>query len=155
MFYCFTPPTSPLRTHSFRKSNHAFLSSSFYFHFQRVKSCIATKWNRQGHLQRDHLLLEYDSILLHRLNDYIKYCTLFAWCALTQVPPMKIDYSTTVYNSRSHMVSQAFSSSQERSPTRRPVYPEGQSILCYLWPVLEDCDGKVIRKGEVVLDSYR
>ena len=46
-------------------------------------------------------------------------------------------------------MSQAFN--DERSPTRRPAYSESQPILCYLWPTLQDCDGKVIRKGEVVL----
>ncbi len=119
------------------------------FYLQDVKRFLAAKWSRH-HLQRDHLLLGYDSILLHGLNEYIAYCTRFAWCAVTQVPPLKIDYTTAVYSSRSHTVSQAFT--DERSPTRRPVYSETQSILCYLWPTLQDCDGKAIRKGEVVLN---
>lgn len=106
---------------------------------------ILTNWQRPRHLG-----LEYDSNLLDDLNDYIEYCTQFAWCALTQVPPLKIDYSTAVYNSDSHTVSQAF----PRSPTGRPAYPEGQRIWCFLWPSLQDCDGKVIRKGEVVLYDY-
>ncbi|KAL9960011.1 hypothetical protein ACROYT_G033401 [Oculina patagonica] len=117
------------------------------FLVQDVKSFISAKWNR--HHLRDHLLLDYDSILLHGLSEYIAYCTRFAWCAVTQVPPLKIDYSTAVYSSRSHMPSQAFT--EERSPTRRSAYSESQSILCYLWPTLQDCDGKVIRQGEVVL----
>ena len=114
---------------------------------QNVKSSIANEWNRR---YRAHLLLEYDSILLHGLNDYIKYCTQFAWCAVTQVPSLKIDYSTAAYSSRSHTVSQAFT--EERSPTRRPVRSESRTVLCYLWPTLQDCDGKVIRKGEVILN---
>ena len=118
---------------------------------QSVKHSIAKNWKRHDCLQADHPLMKYDITLLDELNDYINYCTGFAWCALTQVTPMKIDYSTYVYSSRSHMVSQAFTSSEERSPTGRPVYPEAQNVLCYLWPVLQDCDGNVIRKGEVVL----
>ena len=114
-----------------------------------VKRTFAAKWRNER-----HLVVEYDSTLLGNLKDYIEYCTRFAWCALTQVPPLKIDYTTTVYSSRSHLVNQAFNSVETRSPTRRPVYSEGQSILCYLWPILQDCDGKVIRKGEVVLNSY-
>ena len=116
---------------------------------QDVKSSIAREWNRR---YQDHLLLEYNRTLLHDLNDYIKYCAKFAWCAVTQVPPLKIDYKTAVYSSRSHTVSQAFSSTEERSPTRRPVRSESRTVLCYLWPTLQDCDGKVIRKGEVVLN---
>lgn len=119
------------------------------FSLQHVKSSIASQWNRS---YRDQLLLDYDSILLHGLNDYIKYCTQFAWCAVTQVPSLKIDYSTAAYSSRSHTVSQAFSSTEERSPTRRPAHSEARHILCYLWPTLQDCDGKVLRKGEVILN---
>lgn len=125
-----------------------YLKLEFLNLLQDVKSSIAAKWTRHQ-LQRVHLLPDYDSILLHGLNEYIAYCTRFAWCAVTQVPSLKIDYTTAVYSSSSHMVSQAFT--DERSPTRRPAYSESQSILCYLWPTLQDCDGKVIRKGDVVL----
>lgn len=123
------------------------------FYLQNVKSVIATQWKRRRNLQRDQLLLDYDSILLHDLSDYIQYCTRFAWCAVTQVPPLTIDYTTATFSSRSHTVSQAFSFGDEKSPTRRPVYSESRSILCYLWPTLQDCDGKVIRKGEVILNN--
>ena len=117
---------------------------------QHVKSSVASRWNGR---YRDPLLLDYDSILLQGLNDYIKYCTQFAWCAVTQVPPLKIDYKTAAYSSRSHTVSQAFSSTEERSPTRRPVRSESRTVFCYLWPTLQDYDGKVIRKGEVILNQ--
>lgn len=117
---------------------------------QDVKRSISEKWTRHQ-LQRGSLLLEYDSDLLYRLNDYIKYCTQFAWCAVTQVPPLKIDYKTTDYDTKVHGVSQAFSPSEERSPSRRKMYSETRKIMCYLWPTLLDCDGKVIRKGEVLL----
>ena len=118
--------------------------------FQDVKRSISEKWTRHQ-LQRGSLLLEYDSDLLYRLKDYIKYCTQFAWCAVTQVPPLKIDYKTTDYDTKVHGVSQAFSPSEERSPSRRKMYSETRKIMCYLWPTLLDCDGKVIRKGEVLL----
>ena len=117
---------------------------------QHVKSSLTSQWNSR---YRDPLLLAYDSFLLFSLNDYIKYCTQFAWCAVTQVPPLKIDYKTAAYSSRSHTVSQAFSSTEERSPTRRPIRSESRTVLCYLWPTLQDCDGEVIRKGEVILNQ--
>lgn len=119
------------------------------FSLQDVKSSIATQWRRR---YRDQLLLDYDSTLLHGLNDYIKHCIQFSWCAVTQVPPLKINYSTTVYSSKSHTVSQAFSSTEKGSQTRRPVHSEARAVLCYLWPTLQDCDGKVLRKGEVILN---
>ena len=115
-----------------------------------MKRSISEKWSRQQ-LQRGSFLLEYDLDLLYRLNSYIKYCTQFAWCAVTQVPPLKIDYKTTDYDSKVHEVSQAFSPSEKRSSSRRAMYSETRNIMCYLWPTLLDCDGKVIRKGEVML----
>lgn len=121
-----------------------------FVHLQDVKRSISEKWSRQQ-LQRGSFLLEYDSDLLYRLNSYIKYCTQFAWCAVTQVPPLKIDYKTTDYDSKVHEVSQAFSPSEKRSSSRRAMYSETRNIMCYLWPTLLDCDGKVIRKGEVML----
>ena len=111
---------------------------------------ISAKWSHHQ-LQRGSLLPEFDRDLLYSLDDYIRYCTQFAWCAVTQVPPLKIDYQTAVYSSKSHTVSQAFSSNEERSPTRRLIYSESRNIMCYLWPTLLDCDGNVIRKGEVLL----
>jgi len=116
---------------------------------QDVKSAIANEWKRR---YQGHLLLDYDRMLLHDLNDYIKYCTQFSWCAVTQVPPLKIDYNTAAYSSRSHTVSQTVSFTEERSPTRRPVRSKSRTVLCYLWATLPDCDGKVIRKGEVILN---
>ncbi|XP_022802756.1 uncharacterized protein LOC111340218 [Stylophora pistillata] len=117
---------------------------------QDVKRSISEKWTRHQ-LQRGSFLLEFDLDLLYRLNGYIKYCTQFAWCTITQVPPLRIDYKTTDYDPKVHEVSQAFSPSEERSPSRRALYSGSRKIKCYLWPTLLDCDGKVIRKGEVLL----
>ena len=122
---------------------------------QDVTHSIVTKWKQSNYSTSGYLLLEYDSLLLHALTDYINYCVRFAWCALTQVPPLNIDHSAAVYSSKCHVVSQAFSPSERWSPTRRSGYIEGHAILCHLWPVLKDCDGHVIKKGEVVLASYR
>ena len=104
---------------------------------QRVISSVAMQWNSR---YRDQLLLDYDSILLHGLNDYIKYCAQaqFSWCAVTQVPPLNIDYNTAAYSSRSQTVSQAVSFTEVGGPTRRPVRSESRTVLCYLWPTLQD-----------------
>ena len=102
--------------------------------------------------QRKQLLPEYDRNILHSLKDYIQYCIQFAWCAVTQVPPLKIDHTTAVYSSKSHIISQAFSlTDQDRGRSRRSYSSEARNIMCYLWPTLLDCDGKVISKGEVIL----
>ncbi|PFX17910.1 hypothetical protein AWC38_SpisGene17744 [Stylophora pistillata] len=68
---------------------------------QDVKRSISEKWTRHQ-LQRGSFLLEFDLDLLYRLNGYIKYCTQFAWCTITQVPPLRIDYKTTDYDPKVH-----------------------------------------------------
>lgn len=118
------------------------------FLVEDVMTSICTTWVSP----RTQLLPEYDRYLLQSLKDYIHYCIQFAWYAVTQVPPLKIDYTTTVYSSKSHIVSQAFSlTEQDRSPSRHSHSFEARKIMCYLWPTLLDCDGKVISKGEVIL----
>ena len=82
-------------------------------------------------------------ILKRDLENYIKYCTKFAWLMVSQVPPLEIEYKDNIFNPRTHVLSQAFSFEADRSRTRR--------IFCYLWPTLQDCQGKVLVKGEVVL----
>lgn len=62
---------------------------------------------------------------------------------VSQVPPLEIEYEDKVFNPRTHVPSQAFSFDADQSRTRR--------ILCYLWPTLHDCQGKVLVKGEVIL----
>ena len=93
-------------------------------------------------------------MLLFSLDEYIKYCTKFAWCVVSQVPPLQIEYRSNIYNSRTHVQSQAFSFGEDHTSrsSYQEVYPEGQkTVRCYLWPTLQDCEGKVIIKGEVLL----
>ena len=62
---------------------------------------------------------------------------------VSQVPPLEIEYKDNVFNPRTHVLSQAFSFNAYKSDTRRD--------LIYLWPILQDCQGKVLVKGEVTL----
>ena len=62
---------------------------------------------------------------------------------VSQVPPLEIEYKDNVFNPRTHVLSQAFSFNADESETRRN--------LIYLWPTLQDCQGKVLVKGEVIL----
>ena len=109
-----------------------------YDNFQDVKKGLEKKWKRDN----EHLPT-YDFILQHGLENYIKYCTKFAWLMVSQVPPLEIEYKDNIFNPRTHVLSQLFSFDGDQSRTRR--------ILCYLWPTLQDCQGKVLVKGEVIL----
>jgi len=114
------------------------------------KKEIKEKWKEQ---YKQENLPSYDKSLKNELKDYIAYCTRFAWRIVTQVPPLKIDYRSSTYNSASHNESQAFSSyASQHPPGRWASRQERPKIVkCYVWPTLHDFDGRVIEKGEVVL----
>jgi len=115
-----------------------------------IKKEIKENW-REQYKQRN--LPSYDKSLKSELKDYIECCTRFAWRLVNQVPPLKIDYKSSTYNSASHNESQAFSPSASQHPPER--WASGQErakiVKCYVWPTLHDFDGRVIEKGEVVL----
>lgn len=103
-------------------------------------------------MQQNGFLPRYDRMILFDLDKYISYCTKFAWCMVCQVPPLKIEHNNTVYSSKSHSLSPAFSSLEDYNSYHCPIYPETQqSVMFYLWPTLQDSDGRVLVKGEVVL----
>ena len=110
---------------------------------------METKWVRDN-----DILPSYNSTVIYSLDEYIKYCTRFAWCMVSQVPPLEIEYKNKVFDSRTHVLSQAFSFGGENCPDHHRRHPKAQqTIMCYLWPTLQDCQGKVIIKGEVILNK--
>lgn len=114
-----------------------------------VKEVIKTKWIRD-----DDILPSYNYTVMYSLDEYINYCTKFAWCMVSQVPPLEIEYKNNVFNPRTHVLSQAFSFRGENWADHHRRHPKAQqTIMCYLWPTLQDCQGKVIVKGEVVLSK--
>ena len=114
-----------------------------------VKEVIKTKWIRD-----DDIVPSYNYTVMYSLDEYIKYCTKFAWCMVSQVPPLEIEYKNKVFDSRTHVLSQAFSFGGENCPDHHRRHPKAQqTIMCYLWPTLQDCQGKVIVKGEVILSK--
>ena len=114
-----------------------------------VKEVIRTKWIRY-----DDILPSYNYTVIYSLDEYIKYCTKFAWCMVSQVPPLEIEYKNKVFDSRTHVLSQAFGFGGENCPDDHRRHPKAQqTIMCYLWPILQDCQGKVVVKGEVILNK--
>jgi len=112
---------------------------------------IKAKWKEQ---YKQENLPSYDKSLKNELKAYIAYCTQFAWRIVTQVPPLKIDYKSSTYNSTSHNESQAFMSSASQHPPQRWASMQEHRtniVKCYVWPTLHDFDGRVIEKGDVVL----
>ena len=109
---------------------------------------IKEKWREQYKAEN---LPSYDKNVKKELKGYIEYCTRFAWRLVTQVPPLKIDYKSSTYNSANHNESQAFSSSASQRWASMQERPK--LVKCYVWPTLYDFDRRVIEKGEVVLSE--
>lgn len=79
--------------------------------------------------------------LMKTLATYIEYCCRFSWRLVTQLPPLKISYRDAYFNPSYHTESNF--STKARGTT--------MLIKCFLWPMLLDCDKRVITKGEVLL----
>ena len=73
---------------------------------------------------------------------------------VSQVPPLEIEYKDEVFNSRTHVLSQAFSFPEDHGLAHHQRHPTARrTIVCYLWPTLQDCEKKVLVKGEVILSQ--
>lgn len=115
-----------------------------------AKKELKAKWKEQK--KTGEILPIFDKSLKKELKGYIEYCTRFSWRAVTQVPPLEIDYMTWTFNPAYHRESQAFLSSAKHDASQRWVSAqEEKRIKCYLWPTLYDWEKRVIEKGEVVL----
>jgi len=71
---------------------------------------------------------------------------------VTQVPPMKLEYQSSVLQDIHK--NKGYPSSPEMSSVRAPPNAHDLAgelkIACYLWPGLLDGGGKLIRAGEVL-----
>lgn len=115
-----------------------------------AKKELKAKWKEQK--KTGEILPIFDKSLKKELKGYIEYCTRFSWRAVTQVPPLEIDYMTWTFNPAYHRESQAFLSSAKHDASQGWVSAqEEKRIKCYLWPTLYDWEKRVIEKGEVVL----
>ncbi|XP_022801925.1 uncharacterized protein LOC111339515 isoform X1 [Stylophora pistillata] len=115
-----------------------------------AKKELKAKWKEQK--KTGGILPIFDKSLKKELKGYIEYCIRFSWMAVTQVPPLEIDYKTRTFNPVYHRESQAFLSSAKHDASQGWVNAqEEKRIKCYLWPTLYDWEKRVIEKGEVVL----
>ena len=73
---------------------------------------------------------------------------------MTQVPPLNVDYKSSIVNYAYHNESQAFSFSAKQSTSESwAKSQERKQIRCYVWPTLFDSENRVIEKGDVVLEN--
>ena len=96
--------------------------------------------------------LSMSDYLLSELSDYIKACIRLTWRMVTQVPPMQLEYQSSVLRDIHKNI--GYHSSPEMSSARPPPNVQDLAgelnIACYLWPGLLDGGGKLIRAGEVL-----
>ena len=96
--------------------------------------------------------LSMSDYLLSELSDYIKACIRLTWRMVTQVPPMQLEYQSSVLRDIHKNI--GYHSSPEMSSARPPPNVQDLAgelnIACYLWPDLLDGGGKLIRAGEVL-----
>ena len=118
---------------------------------QKVTSKVTDKW--QTWLTKDiSFTFSFSEHLLGQLSDYIQACIRLSWRMVTQVPPMQLEYQSSIlrdihkkmgYHRSPQMLS-------GRQPGNEPSQAEEISIAYYLWPGLFDAGGRLIRAGEVL-----
>ena len=79
--------------------------------------------------------------LLRDLADYVKKLIKLTWRMVTQVPPLRLEYSAATFNNQYHKMAEPDREGKEGKDREKPV--------CYLWPGLVDGGGRVISVGEV------
>lgn len=79
--------------------------------------------------------------LLRDLTDYVKKLIKLTWRMVTQVPPLRLEYSAATFNNQYHKMAEPDREGKEGKDREKPV--------CYLWPGLVDGGGRVISVGEV------
>lgn len=118
---------------------------------QRVTSKVTEKW--QTWLSKESsCTFSVSEQLLQKLNEYIQACIRLSWRIVTQVPPMKIEYHSSILRNIHKNV--GYHIIPERRPKTQPggdqLPDEELRIACYLWPGLFDGGGRFIRAGEVL-----
>ena len=117
---------------------------------QAVRRELKVKWKENK--KKEEILPSFDKSLKKELEGYIEYCTRFSWRAVTQIPPLKIDYNSWTFNPLHHGESQAFPSSAKPNASQQWASTQKEKrIYCYLWPTLLEGEKRVIAKGDVVL----
>ena len=91
----------------------------------------------------------YSDHLLVQLSDYTMACIRLTWRIVTQVPPMQLEYHSSVLKDI-HKNTGHHDSAEMRSVGHPPNAQTTDEISCYLWPGLMDGGGRVIRAGEVL-----
>ncbi|XP_066030249.1 uncharacterized protein [Pocillopora verrucosa] len=81
--------------------------------------------------------------LLLDLADYVKKLVKLTWRMVTQLPPLRLEYHKTTFNSQYHIMA--------GSDHKDKVGKDHEKPVCYLWPGLLDGGGRVIRVGEVTV----
>lgn len=132
----------------------------------KVTSKVKGKW-KEWLTNEKSCTFSFSEQLLGQLKDYIQACIRLSWRIVTQVPPMQLEYHSSILGNIHK--TRGYNASPERHPTMQPgdeqylgerrseMQPEDEqyqgednSIACYLWPGLLDGGGRLIRAGEVL-----
>ena len=113
-----------------------------------VRSRVIEKWSN-WHIEERCCTFPPSEYFLEGLKDYVMEFIRLTWRIVTQVPPMQLEYQSSVLND-SHM-KLGYHSNPEMRSVRHPSDEETpEQIACYLWPGLIDGGGRLIRAGEVL-----
>lgn len=110
-----------------------------------VKQVISGRWTKCLQEEQEMPLLPpFSEEVITEVDDYIKACVRLSWKIVTQVPPLRLEYSSSKFNKRIHSRTRLYYNNE------RSEQGQSENIACYLWPALVEHGGKVIFPGEVL-----
>lgn len=120
------------------------------FLFQNVREGIWDKWRKWLKEEKScNLLPSYQLLCEAQMASYIKACIRMTWRMVTQIPPLKLEYSSS-YLQSFHKKMGYHTSPDMRASVKSTSGQAQEEIACYLWPGLFDGRGRMIRAGEVL-----
>ena len=100
------------------------------------------KWKSWSSRERSVNIRPDRSILIDPgVASYIEKCLRLAWCMVTQVPAMRIEYQSTILQSFHKTIGYHRGMGEGR---------EAEEIAYYILPALFDGSGRLVREAEVV-----
>ena len=100
------------------------------------------KWKSWSSRERYVNIRPDRSILIDPgVTSYIEKCLRLAWCMVTQVPAMRIEYQSTILQGFHKKIGYHGGMGESR---------EAEEIAYYILPALFDGGGRLVRKAEVL-----
>ena len=123
--------------HAYLQCNSSFILPFLLSSIQDVREHAWKIWNEWYKENSSFTLAPTQEVLTELIRSgYIEACLRLAWRMVTQRPPLRLEYNSSIFDHHIHKKANGDTSQEE--------------ITCYLWPCLFDGGAKLICPGLVL-----